>query len=345
MVKYKDHPLKFAMKSKLKLILIFLIVLAIGYASYKGFVAPQSEEKKETAKVKRGDLKEILVLSGEIDAEEKVNLRFQTSGFLSWVGVKQGDYVKKYQLVAQLDQRELKKKLDKYLNDFLEERWDFDQTREDYEDMAITTVMQRIIDKAQFGVNKAVLDVEIQDLAIQFSRLITPIEGIVTRVDSAYAGVNITPTRGEIEVVNPQTVYFSALADQTEVVKLRQGLSSELVLDSYPDKTFSGKVTNISFAPKAGETGTVYEVRLAFNDDNSDYKYRLGMTGDVEFTTKQKDSVLYLPLKFVKEEEGKVYVTTKTNGKMTKVEVKTGLETEDLVEIKSGLSEGDVIYD
>ena len=59
--------------------------------------------------VKKQIIKEILSLSGNIDADEKITLRFQSSGMLTWVGVKEGDYVKKYQGVASLDQKELQK--------------------------------------------------------------------------------------------------------------------------------------------------------------------------------------------------------------------------------------------
>lgn len=338
-------------KKRYKLLIVILIIILGIIVAYPRIIKGQNGKKQESVKVVRGNLEEKLTVPGSIGAEEKVTLRFQTSGRLAWVGVKEGDYVKKYQTIASLDQKEMKMKLSKELNDYLTERWDLDQVkRDDYKDKVITDTIKRIIDKAQFDVNNSVLDVEIQNLAIELSNLWTPIEGIVTRAASPYAGVNITATQAEFDVVNPKTVYFTATADQTEVVKLREGMAGELVLDAYPDATISGVIKNISFGPKSGETGVVYSIKLVFNEDNSNYQYRLGMAGDLSFVTKRKDDVLYLPPKFVKEEKstesskaGKKYVQIKTNNKLEKAYIETGMETDDYIEI-TGLDEGITVY-
>lgn len=303
-------------------------------------------KKHETVEVKKGILTQKLTISGMVDADEHVTLRFQTSGQLNWVGVKTGDYVKKYQLLATLDQRELKKKLQKELNDYLSSRWDLDQISKDtYKDLVITDTIKRAKDQKQFSLNNAVLDVEIQDLAIQLSHLTTPIEGFVTRVGTAFAGTNITPSQAEFEIVNPQSVFFSASADQTEVVGLFEGEEGELVLDAFPDRTFRGKIQRISFVPKSGETGTVYEVKFIFTDPVSFGTYRLGMSGDLTVVTKQKEDVLYLPIKFVKQENGKKFVMVIKDKKEEKVYVTTGMETDDDVEIVSPLRAGEKAYD
>ncbi|MBI4991501.1 efflux RND transporter periplasmic adaptor subunit, partial [Candidatus Gottesmanbacteria bacterium] len=315
------------------------------FAVYKNF-SNGKNKKTETAIVKQGKLEEKLTISGTIDAEEKTTLRFQTSGRLTWVGVKEGDYVKKYQGIAALDQREVKKKLEKELNDYLTSRWTFEQKkRDDYRDQVMTDTVKRVLEKAQFDLNNTVLDVEIQNLSVEFANLWTPIEGIVTKVAAPYAGVNITAATSEFEVVNPNTVYFAALADQTEVTKLSGGELGELTLDAYPDATLSGSIKNISFIPKSGETGTVYAVKFIFPGDNSSYKYRIGMAGDLSFVTKRKENVLYTSSKFIKSQNGKKYVTVKRNGKEEKVFVETGMETDNSVEIISGVSAGEVISD
>lgn len=329
-----------------KKILFFVFILIAIVAIYKNFIPLNKNNKIESAIVKRGTLEEKLTISGTIDAEEKVTLRFQTSGRIAWVGVKEGDYVKKYQGIASLDQQELKKKLQKYLITYMNERWDFDQiTKDDYKDQVITDKIKRLKEKSQFDLNTSVLDVEIQDLAIQFANLWTPIEGIVTKAGAPYAGINIFyPTQAEYEVVNPKTVFFSASADQTEVIKVYEGLTGGLRLDAYPDLELSGSVKNISFIPKTGETGTVYAVKFIFADDNSNYKYRIGMAGDLTFITQKKDDVLYLPLKFIKEDKEGKYVKVKKEKKEQKAYLTVGMETDDSLEIISGLNEDDIVY-
>lgn len=329
-----------------KIIIILVIILAGSYGVNYVYSQNKQVKKQEFAKVQKGTLAEKLTISGKIDAEEHVILRFQTSGRLAWVGVKEGDRVKKYQSIASLDVRELQKTLQKYLNTYMQERNDFDDTtKDDYKNKAITDPIRRILENAQLDLENSVLDVELKDLALKYAYLNTPIEGLVIKITTPYAGVNITPAGSEFEIVNPETIYFSALADQTEVTKLHEAMAGKLILDSYPDETFTGTIRNISFTPKAGETGTVYEVKLQFNQGNSDYRYKLGMTGDLEFTTSENQDVLYLPVKFVKKNGNGEYVTVEREGKQVKQPVTTGMETDDSIEILSGVSEGETVYE
>jgi len=320
-----------------------IVVALLGFGIYRQ--VSSAKEKSDTSyTVKKQNLKETLAFAGDIDAEEKVTLRFQTSGRLNWVGVKEGDYVKKYQVIATLDQREIKKTLEKKLLTYSSERADFDQNKDDYETITSDTV-KRILEKAQYDLNSSILDVEIQNLAVEYSRLFTPITGIVTSIGSPYAGVNITPAQAEFEVINPDTIFFSALVDQAEVVSLEEGKQGVISLDSFPDEKIKTKITSISFIPEAGESGSVYRTKLEFDVDNSTYKYRAGMTGDVEFVLQEKKNVLAVPSEFVKKDGSKSYVDIKINNKIEKSYVTVGETIDDMTEIKSGLKAGDVIYD
>ena len=291
-------------------------------------------------------------MSGTVDADEHAILRFQSSGRISWVGVKEGDYVKKFQGIASLDQNELQKNLKKYMNTYLKERWDYDQTREDKQIKNIGGLSEdarreaiRVFDKAQFDLDNAVLDVELKEIALRYSYLYTPIEGLVVRVDSPFAGVNITPAQAEFEVINPSTIYFSATADQSDVVGLKQGMSGEIVLDAYPDNDIPGEITMISFIPKTGETGTAYKVKIKMNADNANYPFKYGMTGDISFVTQNKNNVLSIPTSYIKSEKNNKYVLKEEQGKRIKTYVKTGSEIDSETIITTGLKEGDIIYD
>lgn len=238
---------------------IIILFVIFGLIVLRWQSISKSNSTKEKVSVSQGTLEEKMTISGAIDASEKITLRFQTGGRLTWVGVKEGDFVKKYQSIASLDQREVRKNLEKNLNTYLKTRWDFDQAHKDtYKDQVISDPIKRILDKTRFDLNKSVLDVELQNLSIEYANLWSPIEGLITHVSSPLAGVNITPSQAEFEIINPETIYFSASADQSEVVKLKEKMAGELTLDSYPESTFSGKIANISFIPKSGESGIVY---------------------------------------------------------------------------------------
>src|SRR3989338_4944508 len=175
----------FLRKRYKKIFLIFVLLIA-GFAVFQKVIQkPSLINKNSSAQVKKGTLENYLTISGEIDARENVNLRFQTSGRLSWIGVSQGDYVKKYQGLAALDKRDVEKNLKKKLLAYMNERWDFEQTHDDYsvhgrqlyQVPGLTDEERRILDKAQFDLESSVLDVEIQNLAVEYANLWTPIAG------------------------------------------------------------------------------------------------------------------------------------------------------------------------
>ncbi|MBW7960030.1 efflux RND transporter periplasmic adaptor subunit [Patescibacteria group bacterium] len=331
-------------------IFVILAVVVIIFFVYKN---NQTEIKREDKgyTVKKENLKDVLTLSGQIDADEKVSLKFQTSGRLAWVGVKEGDFVKKYQTLASLDQRDLKNRLTKYLNTYAKQRNNFEQTKDDnwnYQyalSQEIRDAVKRILENNQYDLDNTVLDVEYQSLSLEYSSLWSPIEGIVTRVDTPFAGVNITPATAEFDVVNPNTVYFSVTADQTDVVNLKVGDRGEVIFDSFPDERYEGEVSYISYSPKTNEAGTVYEVKISIDDKTKELPLKLGMTGDADFIVKEENDVLALPSGYLKKDKKGKYVFIKIADKKVKRYVKTGDEIDGKTVILEGVNAGDKVYD
>ncbi|KKT49232.1 MAG: hypothetical protein UW42_C0038G0008 [Candidatus Collierbacteria bacterium GW2011_GWB1_44_197] len=310
-----------------------------------------SELKSRTYTVKKHDLTETLSLSGEVDAKEKADVKFQTSGLLTWVSVKEGDTVKKYQALASLDKRELTNSLNQYMNLFLKERWDFEQGVDDNKDWqtkgmtdAARDAVKRTLDKNQFDLNNAVLAFEAKNLAIKFATIFAPFAGIVTKVDVPQPGTNITPAGAVFSVVNPASLYFSATADQTEVPALQVGMTGTIVLDSFPEQEFIATVERVGFVPKEGESGTVYELIINFDPEESQEAIKMGMTGDLNFVLKENKGVLAIPEAYVQKQDGRLFVTKIIQGRQENVSIVEGDTVEGMVEIKEGLNENDVIY-
>ena len=332
---------------------LFVIGLLVGGAWMWWSNSVSARDRDEnTYTVKREDLVETLSLSGEIDAKEKADVKFQTSGMLAWVGVKEGDYVKKYQSLASLDKRELQNSMSQLLNLYMKERWDFEQdvdNNKDWETRGMTDAMRdavkRTLQKNQFDLNNAVLDVEAKNLAVKFATIWSPIEGIVTHIDTPNPGVNITAATAVFSVINPKSLYFSATADQTEVINFRSGMNGKIVFESFPELEIDAMVESISFVPKEGETGTVYELKMVLNTAQiGEDSLKMGMTGDANFITKDKKDVLAVPEAYVEKSKDKYYVIKLTGTVKERVEVVTGETIEGMVEIKEGLNEGETIY-
>ncbi len=330
--------------------LILAIILVVGWI-YIQNQAKSAKSKETSYTIRKQDIKNTLSLSGQIDADEKVALKFQTSGLLSWVGVKVGDSVKKNQLIASLDQRDLKNRLNKYLNAYAVERNTFEQTNQDNWNSqfdlspTIRDEAKRILSSNQYNLNNAVLDVEYQNLTLEYANLFTPIDGVVTNVDTPYPGVNVTPAGAEFDVVNPKTIYFSATADQTDVVNLKNGMTGNISFDAYPNETFQGKLYYTSFTPKTNETGTVYEVRFKLDPQAMAKPLRMGMTGDLEILVKEYKDSLAVPSYYIGQDSKGSYLKEKDNGKTVKKYVTIGDEINGNTIITNGVAAGDVIYD
>jgi len=342
------------MLSKLRRYFLWLflaIVIIAGWFIYSGLKKSASVNKDGLDKRYTATQQTIisqLSLSGTVDAEEKTTLQFQTSGQLAWVGVKEGERVEKWQALASLDQRELRQNLQKKLYDFMDKRWDHDQLKDDYEsqktdnwNIYLTDEITRIAQQSQFGLNKTIIDVELSQLAINLSTLITPIGGIVTQVDQPLAGTNITPAGARFEVVNPNTLYLKVVVDQQDVVKLEPNLEAKIIFDSFPNEQYSGKVYYSSFKPAPGEENS-YLVKISLPETIIS-KLRLGMAAEANIITAKKTNVLSVPFLAINQEGTRFYVNVLDNNKVEKRFVTTGIESDEYVEIVSGLENGEVI--
>lgn len=352
--------MKAGLKKIIELIKKNKIKIAIGLAVLIIFLAvvPQRVKKTiegpkaiyETTGVEKSDLLQTVSASGEVASQEQVTLKFQTSGKLIWVGVKKGDHVKKWQAIASLDKRELEKDLKKELNDYLNERWDFEQTYEDYEKSGlpeekwlVTDAIKRILQKAQFDLNNTVIDVEIADLAVELATLISPITGIVTEIDEPMAGVNITPATATFTIANPGSMKFVANVDESDVGKIKLGQKVIIILDAYYEEELEGEITNVAFAAittRGGGTAFPIDISLP---ENANQKFKVGMNGDVEIVIAEKTNVLTVPLDALTTKDGQSYVQIIEGREIKEIKVETGIESDSKIEILSGVEEGQKI--
>ena len=346
------------LKKNLKKIIIILIVVAIsGIGLYrvsakdKPKEVPKFDAKKETIVTpKRETIKEEITLTGSIDAATKSNLQFKTSGQLAWVGVKVGDKVKKYQAIASLNKEELRKGLEADFNSYRSALATFDDVQDKYkhekDNLILTDEMKRILVRSQNTLGNSVIAYELQDLAIKYATLYSPISGVVVAVDQPNSGVNITPASATFSIIDPMSIYFKAQIDQEDVTRVKIGDKTTITLDSFPEKEFVSEVTYISFTPVSGQTSTVYEIRFKLDSDsNQDLKYRLGMDGDALISLKEIPNSLTLPIEAIRQDEDQPYVFVKSNDNqlLIKKTIKTGIETDTTVEILEGLSENDQV--
>ncbi len=318
-----------------------------GIAYTKNQQAVNTASAVQTSVVKRTTFTKTVTSSGKTKATRAVELKFQTSGKLTWVGVKEGDRVTAYQAIAKLDVREVQKNLEKALRDYAAQRNDFEEMwRVTYKgmknpDSALTDTVKRILEKNQWDLEQAVADVELKHLSVEYATLTTPIAGIVTRVDTPVAGVNITPATAVFEVVDPDSLVFEASVDEVDAAGIAIGKSATVTLDAFPDSPFTGSVSSIAFAAKTSSGGaTVFPVEISIATSSA---VRIGMNGDVAVEADTQEDALVMPTEAVRE-NGKVSFVYKKEGKTyKKVPVELGTRSDGEVIVRSGLTEGDEV--
>lgn len=328
-----------------KIILAVAGLILIASFGFRFF--GEKPPKYSLSKVERGTLTQTVSASGKTRAQNQVDLKFQTSGLLTWVGVKEGDYVYQWQGIASLDRRELERRLLKALRDYSKTRWDFEEAQQvTYKDRILTDTIKRILEKNQFDLDKAVADVEIVDIALKLSSITTPIAGIVTHVETPVAGVNVSPATATFTIIDPKTIIFSVNIDEADIGKISLNQPVKIILDAYPNQEFSGKVLKIGFAAvttTGGGTAFSVEVGLPENNLPRAEKFKVGMNGDAQIITQEKQNTLFLPASAIFTEKEKNYVWKSVDGRTIKQEVKIGIAIEEKTEILEGLTEGENI--
>jgi len=328
-----------------KLLLGLIVVFIFGFFLLRKYLFP-SKDGFEEGRIEKGTVREELILSGEIKAEEHAKLSFLSSGELDLVSVTEGEAVKKGQNLARLDTTIL---YQAYLSaDADLRRYDAskDKTYDDvqghksdetYAQIETRTITETNRDKAYNAYVAAQKN-------LANATLRAPFDGIVTSITHPFTGVNTSLTESQIELVNRDTIYFEVSADQSEVMEISQGQKVIVVLDSLSDKEYEGKVDYVSLTPKAGEVGAVYRVKVVLSENLEDAdNFRIGMTGDAKFILSQNEDVLFVPTRFINSDlNGRFVNLGKTNNK---VYIETGLEGEERTEVKGDIKEGDTVYD
>jgi len=327
----------FTKRKLIVLVILIILIILVGIIS-----RPKAAAGVETQTIKRGDIIESLAATGTIDAQTSVDLSFPAIGKLVYLGVKKGDFVKKGQVIAVLDQRSVQKTLQDDLTDYMKQRNTFDQIKDDNQnrtpEQALNDKMKRILQNNQYDLDKAVFSVELQSLAKEQSVLTSPIDGIVTRADAQTTGLNVSPTT-VFSIASPEGMVFKIDIDEADIGSVKQGQLITVTLDAYPEKALHVVVDAIDFATHTTSTGgNAYTVETTLPENN--LTYRVGMGGDAEVILNQTKDVLTVPLASLIDD---TYVYVLKPEGIKKQKIKMGLKNDTDAEVMSGLSEKDEV--
>src|SRR5260370_21610033 len=137
-------------------------------------------------------------------------------------------------------------------------------------------------------------------------------------------------------------VYVKGKVDETDIGKVYIGQPARIKVESYKDRTFSGKVTKISPMGVEKDNATTFEVRVSI--DNAKGELKSQMTANAEIILEEHKGVLMIPegsLIYDKNRKASVEVPDPhgTDGKR-KLSVTVGISNGSKTELLSGRKEG-----
>ena len=198
---------------------------------------------------------------------------------------------------------------------------------------------------AQVAEAHAALDNAQEDL--RNSTIVSPIDGLVLSRD-----VNMGDAVSSILVMGSQAtlvmtlgdvseVYVQGKVDEADIGKVYLNQPARIVVESFKDKKFTGKVTKISPLGKEKDNVTTFEVRVSIQ--NSTLELKANMTANAEILLEEKKNVLMIPeaaLIYDKNRQATVELPDgkAENGK-AKLSVKLGISNGVKTEILEGLNE------
>src|SRR5881409_4454165 len=176
------------------------------------------------------------------------------------------------------------------------------------------------------------------------SRIAAPITGVVVKrsVDVGQSIIGGSGTGGTLVITLAQVdpLYAAVNVDEADIAGVRAGMPVRLTADALPNAVIRGKVDRVAAVAQVVQNVTQFAVTVVLQEPPPGV--RLGMTVDANFVTARRDNVLLVPRQAVKEGKSPT-VTVIVGGELETRSVQTGLSDGHMVEIISGLREGEVV--
>jgi HlyD family secretion protein len=372
------------MKRRTKIILgavalLVIVGVTVGFTSRRG----KDVTSVTLGKVERMDLTSKVSANGRIDAKRKVDLSANVMGQILNLAVREGDSVKKGDFLLQIDQKQLAASAegaaaslqalfsdrDAARANAAESERAFLRARKNYDDRIISladferarstldasranvSAIERRIDQSRANVTAA------RD-TLSKTTMRAPMDGIVTALpveegEVAVIGTMNNPGTKLLTIADMSVVEAVMEVDETDIPTVKVGQRATVTIDAYPNKTFSGLVTEVGSSPitrngvTSGTQAVNFEVKIQL--DSPPAGVRPGFSASADIVTGTRSKVVAVPIQSLvvrekpgtgsgkpQDEEG---VFRYQDGTAKFVPVKTGLSGETTIEIVSGLRE------
>ncbi len=359
-------------------IIIFLFVIAAIYGVYKLVFKDAVKVSVVTVNFTYpSSSSSLLTASGYIVPQRKASIASKGTGRLVYLGVEEGDKVKKGQVIARLESDDVNARLNQALAQLdiakaqlNQEEVNFDQLKKEFK-RSETLFQNKVITESEFDIvkaqylasearlNSARATIKAYDAAVAAARIDientvirAPFDGTVLTKD-ADVGEIVAPfassinSRGAVVTMADMTsLQLEADVSESYIERIKIEQPCEIILDAYQEKRYRGVVWKI--VPTADRAKATILTKIKFLE--IDDRVLPEMSAKVSFLTESiPDSLLSvkpkltIPMSAIKTEGNKRIVYKVNNNVAEETEITTGEIIANKIEVTFGLKSGDVI--
>lgn len=308
--------------------------------------------------------------AGTVEACQRTKLSTIIGGRIEYLGVKEGDRVKKGQLLLKLwnDDQQANaalaqaqvalagKRVDEVciaaVNAEKEAKRQADLRARGFVSASREEIARTEAEVKRASCNTAKADVAQAEARLKATRveqgrvaLYAPFDGTVAKIVGELGEYSTpsppgVPTPPAIDLIDDSCLYVKAPMDEVDAPKIVPGLPVRITLDALPGKALPGKVRRVApYVSAVEKQARTVDVEVDF-DEPQGGKLLVGYSADVEIVLAGRDDVLRIPTSAI-QEGGKVLVYA--DGKLEERAVKTGLANWEYTEVTDGLKTGERI--
>jgi len=194
-------------------------------------------------------------------------------------------------------------------------------------------------------VTQAQLTLDQLQSQIDKARVRSPVDGQVVSL-ALYPGMLVEPLKSLIVVADPTALEVRATASTEQMASLVEGQPVSVEIGLRSEQMFDGVVRCLPYpygtcaaSDDRGSADTMVHVQLETAPDT----LQAGMPAQLTVVLEVREDVLWLPPDAIRTLQGRPVVTVLEGTRQHRVEVGTGIETQDRIEITSGLTEGQLV--
>ena len=327
---------------KMNKILIYLLLAGFGYClsgcsgNNKDTSLKNTLTEVEVEQVKTSDDSEALAYSGTIEESETIPLSFSGLGSVARVLVSEGDFVKKGQLLAVLNDETYKNAYEMSLAAQKQAEDAYKRLLPMYKNGNLPEI--KLVD-IETKLQQAKAAALISKKSVDDCRLYSPVDGIVGK-RSIEPGMSAIPNLTSINIVKIEKVFARVAVSENEISSIKKGTKANIKVAALKNSEFTGTVEEIGVL--ADPIAHTYKIKIGIINKNNQIKP--GMICNVTLNKFSETVGLFVPSRAVLvDEQGRNFVYAVSQNKAVRKYIKTGKLMKNGVEITGGLNDGEQI--